>query len=481
MQRGTPSGTATSAAPSRGTSLQPSRRAARAGYSAVRSGDDVKIALSTSSGWKPLVSWSARNSSAVASRIAWPVLAGAVVAPRSPRRVLLMALAGQLRLMVITDAGVLKGRDPVEACRRAVAGGATMIQVRLKDAPPEEVVALARALVGALAVPVIVNDRVDVALAAGAAGAHLGQEDPPLDRLRSHVPPRFLLGLSVGSPAQAERGRAWPADYWSVGPCFATANKPDAGAPLGAEGFGRLARLAPAGTPVIGIGGVTPANAPPLAPAAAAGPVPWLQRVVLRGEEDRVIGGVPHLRLDNRGGGEGLVSREVQGVGAPLPLRAPLLGELVRHDADQLPRPDPEREQVGRREQVSLGAGRLGGNADAHEQARVLGCREEGIPRNLELGPGEVRHLGEPQALPHGEALLDPPAALERRHHVGPRFVLPQQVHAALERACQPAQPGIQPERAGMGDHVVGGERVDGGVIAHPGTFRLYARLRGLA
>src|SRR6266576_3205112 len=148
MQRGTPSGTATSAAPSRGTSLQPSRRAARAGYSAVRSGDDVKIALSTSSGWKPLVSWSARNSSAVASRIAWPVLAGAVVAPRSPRRVLLMGLAGQLRLMVITDAGVLKGRDPVEACRRATAGGATMIQVRLKDAPPEEVVALARAPAG---------------------------------------------------------------------------------------------------------------------------------------------------------------------------------------------------------------------------------------------------------------------------------------------------------------------------------------------
>src|SRR5207244_9704096 len=86
-------------------------------------------------------------------RIAWPVLAGAVVAPRSPRRVLLMALAGQLRLMVITDAGVLKGRDPVEACRRAVAGGATMIQGRLKDAPPEEGVALARALVGGVGGP----------------------------------------------------------------------------------------------------------------------------------------------------------------------------------------------------------------------------------------------------------------------------------------------------------------------------------------
>src|SRR3989449_849093 len=136
MQRGTPSGTATSAAPSRGTSLQPSRRAARAGYSAVRSGDDVKIALSTSSGWKPLVSWSARNSSAVASRIAWPVLAGAVVAPRSPRRVLLMALAGQLRLMVITDAGVLKGRDPVEACRPARAPGGPLIQGRPEKGPP---------------------------------------------------------------------------------------------------------------------------------------------------------------------------------------------------------------------------------------------------------------------------------------------------------------------------------------------------------
>ncbi|PYO63732.1 MAG: thiamine phosphate synthase [Gemmatimonadetes bacterium] len=184
-----------------------------------------------------------------------------------------MALGRQLRLMVITDSGLLKGRDPVEMCRRAAAGGegATIIQVRLKDAPPREVLALARALVGALAVPVIVNDRVDVALAAGAAGAHLGQEDPPLDRLRPHVPPGFLLGLSVGSPAEAERGRAWPADYWSVGPCFATANKSDAGAPLGAEGFRRLAQLAPAGTPVIGIGGVTVANAAAVVRAGAAG------------------------------------------------------------------------------------------------------------------------------------------------------------------------------------------------------------------
>jgi thiamine-phosphate pyrophosphorylase len=173
--------------------------------------------------------------------------------------------------MVITDPGLLKGRDPVEACRRAAAGGATIIQVRLKDAPAGDVLALTRALVGALAVPVMVNDRVDVALAAGAAGAHLGQGDPPLDQLRPHVPPGFLLGLSVGSAAEAERGRTWPADYWSVGPCFATVHKADAGAPLGAEGFGRLAQLAPVGTPVIGIGGVTATNAAALVRAGAAG------------------------------------------------------------------------------------------------------------------------------------------------------------------------------------------------------------------
>src|SRR5881397_3379854 len=182
-----------------------------------------------------------------------------------------MALVESLRLMVLTDAALLKGRDVVDVCRRAVAGGATALQLRHKGAMPHELAALARALVAALPVPVLVNDRVDVALAAGAAGAHLGQEDPPLDRLRPHVPPGFLLGLSVGSPAEAERGRAWPADYWSIGPCFATANKADAGPPLGAGGFARLARLAPDGVPVIGIGGVTAGNAASLMSAGAAG------------------------------------------------------------------------------------------------------------------------------------------------------------------------------------------------------------------
>src|SRR5439155_1731096 len=170
MQRGRPSGTATSAVPSSGTSRQPSRRAARAGYSAVRSGEDVKIALSTSSGWNPFASWSARNSSAVASRIASRVLAA-----------------------------------------------------------------------------------------------------PARARGRPRLPDGLVLGISVGSPAEAARVGAWDADYWSVGPCFATGNKADAGTPLGPEGFAALARLAPAGLPVIAIGGITPANVGALAKAGAAG------------------------------------------------------------------------------------------------------------------------------------------------------------------------------------------------------------------
>ena len=173
--------------------------------------------------------------------------------------------------MVLTDDALLKGRDAVDVCRRAVAGGATLIQVRSKTRPPFDVAGLARALVAALPVPVLVNDRVDVALAAGAAGAHLGQDDPPLDRVRPVVPPGFLLGISVGSAAEAARVHDWPADYWSVGPCYATGTKTDAGAALGVAGFAGLARRAPAGVPVVAIGGITAANAAPLVHAGAAG------------------------------------------------------------------------------------------------------------------------------------------------------------------------------------------------------------------
>lgn len=180
-------------------------------------------------------------------------------------------LADQLRLMVITDPGLLRGRDAVDVCRRAAQGGATMIQVRWKNGAPTDVLALTRSLVAALSIPVIVNDRADIALAAGAAGAHLGWDDPPLEALRPQVPAGFLLGISVGNDEEATRARLLQADYWSVGPCFATPSKADAGSPLGPEGFAAIAAQAPEGLPVIGIGGITPANAGQLATAGATG------------------------------------------------------------------------------------------------------------------------------------------------------------------------------------------------------------------
>lgn len=173
--------------------------------------------------------------------------------------------------MVITDPALLRGRDPVAVCRAAVQGGATMVQVRDKTATPRELLVLVQALVAALRVPVLVNDRVDVALAGGAAGAHLGQDDVPPEALRPHVPAGFILGTSVGMPAEAKRALSSSADYWSIGPCYHTATKPDAGTALGAAGFAALARLAPPATPVIGIGGITAANAAALLRAGAAG------------------------------------------------------------------------------------------------------------------------------------------------------------------------------------------------------------------
>ena len=173
--------------------------------------------------------------------------------------------------MVLTDARLWKGRDAVDMCRAAVSGGATAVQVRVKPASPRTLADLGRSLIAALPVPVLINDRVDVALAIGAAGAHLGQEEPPLDAMRSLVPTGFLLGISVGSDAEAARVERWPADYWSIGPCFATSNKRDAGTPLGANGFAALAQRAPPGMPVLGIGGITAANAAEIVRAGAAG------------------------------------------------------------------------------------------------------------------------------------------------------------------------------------------------------------------
>jgi len=172
-----------------------------------------------------------------------------------------------LRVIAITD-HVEDGRDGLIARAAAAAhGGASCIQLRLKDVPPHDLVTLARELVRAVGVPVIVNDRADVAIAAGAAGVHLGPDDLPASGVRSFAPADFIIGVSVGSDAEA--ANAAGADYAGIGPFFKTGSKPDAGEPLGAEGFSRLA--AQIGIPAVAIGGVTAENAAQAIAAGAAG------------------------------------------------------------------------------------------------------------------------------------------------------------------------------------------------------------------
>ena len=174
-------------------------------------------------------------------------------------------LAATLRLLLVTDDALLTGLDVFAVCQAAVRGGVTAVQLRLKLASDRDLLALAKRLVAGLTVPVFVNDRLDVAIMAGAAGVHLGGDDLSPALARRIVPPGFVIGASVGSAAEVERGRA--ADYWGIGPLHGTATKHDAGAALGLGGAGSLLAFAE-DRPCVVIGGVIPAD---VAPAGAAG------------------------------------------------------------------------------------------------------------------------------------------------------------------------------------------------------------------
>jgi thiamine-phosphate pyrophosphorylase len=177
-------------------------------------------------------------------------------------------VAALVRLMLVTDDRWVQGRDLLQLALSAQRGGITSLQVRLKEKPARDLVELVRLLVGGLDVPVLVNDRPDVAIAAGAAGAHLGPDDPPVELIRQIVPPGFILGASVGSSAEAAAGAR--ADYWGVGPWRDTTTKGDAGGALGPEGFRRIVALAD-GRPCIAIGAVRPEDLPSVRAAGGAG------------------------------------------------------------------------------------------------------------------------------------------------------------------------------------------------------------------
>jgi thiamine-phosphate pyrophosphorylase len=181
------------------------------------------------------------------------------------------ALEDALRLVVILDREAARGRDLAELAAAAVAGGATMLQVRAKGTGAAELAAQVRRVrEHAGGVPVLVNDRLDVALAAGAAGCHLGQADLPVDVARLMAPPGFLLGASAGTPDEARRAAAQRPDYLGIGPVAVSPSKHDAGAAIGWEGFGRVHAAAP-GIPAVAIGGIDAALAAAARAAGAAG------------------------------------------------------------------------------------------------------------------------------------------------------------------------------------------------------------------
>jgi thiamine-phosphate pyrophosphorylase len=170
--------------------------------------------------------------------------------------------------MLVTDDRLVQGRDVVTLARAAERGGVSAVQLRLKQGNDRELVQLARSLVQALTVPVLVNDRPDVAMVVGASGVHLGPDDMPVDLARRIAPPGFIIGASVGSEGEAAKAAA--ADYWGIGPWRDTTTKKDAGTELGADGFARLVALAH-GKPCIAVGGVRPDDIPVVTARGGAG------------------------------------------------------------------------------------------------------------------------------------------------------------------------------------------------------------------
>ncbi|MGD2217790.1 MAG: thiamine phosphate synthase [Gemmatimonadales bacterium] len=182
-------------------------------------------------------------------------------------------LKSALRLMVITDRQLAGERDWLAVSEAALEAGATAIQLRDKHATSRELLEMAlalRPLVARHGALFLVNDRFDVALAAEAHGVHLGDDDIPVAEVRHVVPRDFVIGCSADTEEAARVAEAQGADYLGVGSVFGTRTKKEViGEVIGTEQLGRVARAV--SIPVVGIGGVSAANAAEVAAAGAAG------------------------------------------------------------------------------------------------------------------------------------------------------------------------------------------------------------------
>ena len=164
-----------------------------------------------------------------------------------------------LSLYLVTDPSAAHG--VVETAKAAAANGATMVQLRDKHADDDALIEQAKALKEALApfnVPLIINDRLDVAVAADAEGVHLGQSDGSLEVARKTLGPRGIIGLSIDQPSQLDPQLSFFVDYFGIGPVFATDTKAEHAPPIGFDGLARI--IAQTEKACVAIGGLKPGH-----------------------------------------------------------------------------------------------------------------------------------------------------------------------------------------------------------------------------
>ncbi len=163
-------------------------------------------------------------------------------------------------IYLVTDDGCLQGRALIDCVREALEGGVTLVQYRAKTASSAEMYAEAlqlKALCDSFNVPLIINDRLDIAMAVGAVGVHLGQDDLPCAAARKLLGEDYIIGVSAHNPAEAKAALQSGADYLGCGAVFGTATKADV-KKLGTDGLAAICREK--GLPIVGIGGVTADN-----------------------------------------------------------------------------------------------------------------------------------------------------------------------------------------------------------------------------
>ena len=164
-------------------------------------------------------------------------------------------------LYLVTDRGLARARSTLDIVQAAVCGGVTCVQLREKECSTLEFIEQALSIKEFLStrgVPLIINDRLDVAQAVNADGVHLGQTDMPLDTARAIVGDTMIIGISAESLKDAIEAEKGGADYLGVSPIYATPTKTDTAPPLGLEGLRRIrARVK---IPLVGIGGLNKDN-----------------------------------------------------------------------------------------------------------------------------------------------------------------------------------------------------------------------------